>query len=513
MLQEKWQRGFCILSAAAILGLLADLLLREIPPGINVLLWTAALVGLLAAIAHRCKLPLQGGGRWLLLVILGFAAATAWRDSPTLKTWNLIAAVGALAIVMVRGRAGDVRSLGIVQTVVCGGIALLNVCVGAVLLVYCDLPWRTAASEDHKRRVAAVVRGILLAVPLLLIFGALFFAADAAFASFVSPLFRFDPYVVLSHTLCMGLTAWAAAGFLRGTLLRDEENLMSVTRPDWLAVGSTEIGIVLGALNGLFLLFICLQVPYFFGGQVHVVTTAGLTAADYARRGFFELVTVAGMVLPLLLAAQGLLRDEFARVRRWFSPLAGLLALLTFLVMASAVQRMALYYVGFGLTELRFYTTVFMGWLAAVFLWYGATVLRGRSNGFWFGTLAIGFATLALLDCANPDAVIVRANAARLRTSRTFDAKYAGSLCADAVPALIETMPRLSDADKHTLATALSTRWLQSKSDDWRAWSAGRAAARSAVSRAAATIGSLVSPHAGISDANGAAPISASGGR
>ena len=39
---------------------------------------------------------------------------------------------------------------------------------------------------------------------------------------------------------------------------------------------------------------------------------------------------------------------------------------------------MRLYTVQFGLTELRFYTLAFMGWLVLVFGWFVATVLRGR---------------------------------------------------------------------------------------------------------------------------------------
>lgn len=245
---------------------------------------------------------------------------------------------------------------------------------------------------------------------------------------------------------------------------------------------------MLGALNGLFLLFVCTQATHFFGGQAHVIATAGLTAADYARRGFFELVTVAGLVLPLLLASQALLRDEDGRAQRWFRSLASLLVLLTFLVMGSAVQRMTLYYIGFGLTELRFYVSAFMVFLAAVFLWYAVTVLRGQRTGFCFGTLAIGFATLALLDFASPDAIIVRANAARLRQGRGFDAAYAASLSADATPALIEAFPSLGEADRRTLANALCARWLQPRNEDWRVWNFDRTAARSAAVRRAAMI-------------------------
>ena len=74
---------------------------------------------------------------------------------------------------------------------------------------------------------------------------------------------------------------------------------------------------------------------------------------------------------------------------------------------------MRLYTETYGLTELRLYTTAFMGWLALVFLWFVATVLRERRELFAFGALVGGFAVISAAQLANPDALIVRANAAR----------------------------------------------------------------------------------------------------
>ena len=46
--------------------------------------------------------------------------------------------------------------------------------------------------------------------------------------------------------------------------------------------------------------------------------------------------------------------------------------------MASAFERMRLYEMEFGLSEQRLYPTAFMGWLAAVLIWFCLTVLRGQ---------------------------------------------------------------------------------------------------------------------------------------
>src|SRR3989442_918343 len=96
------------------------------------------------------------------------------------------------------------------------------------------------------------------------------------------------------------------------------------------------------------------------GGTDLIQRTTGLTYAEYARRGFFELVAASALVLPILLAADWAVRNEAPQQRRTFRSLAGLLILLLAVVMASALERMRLYVDQFGLSEVRLYATAFM---------------------------------------------------------------------------------------------------------------------------------------------------------
>src|SRR5207248_1869926 len=81
-----------------------------------------------------------------------------------------------------------------------------------------------------------------------------------------------------------------------------------------------------------------------------VVAAGGVTYAEYARRGFFELVTASALVLPLLTGADWLLRNEPAAHQRTFRQLAIVLLLLLAAVMASALERMRLYVSAYGLS-------------------------------------------------------------------------------------------------------------------------------------------------------------------
>ncbi len=206
-----------------------------------------------------------------------------------------------------------------------------------------------------------------------------------------------------------------------------------------------------------------------------VNAAGGLSYSAYARRGFFELVTVATLLLPLLLALHWMLRAERPQQERLFRVLAGVLIGLLYVVMLSALQRMWLYTVEFGLTELRLYTTVFMGWLAVVFLLFILTVLRGQRERLALGALVAGYATLGLLLALNPDALIVRTNVGRVpEATRPFDSRYVVSLSADAVPPLVALLDQMPPDDRCQVATAVLRQWSPPEQSDWRTWNWGR---------------------------------------
>ena len=164
-----------------------------------------------------------------------------------------------------------------------------------------------------------------------------------------------------------------------------------------------------------------------------------------------------------------------------FRYLAGLLLVLLAVVMVSALRRVWLYVEEFGLSEIRLYATAFMAYLAGVFAWFGWTTLRGQPRRFAFGALVQGFAVLAGLHLVNPDALIVRTNLARPANHRPFDAVYAASLSADAVPDLLAALPRLDDQEQCRAGRKLLARWTPGApgvDDSWRNWNLARARAR-----------------------------------
>ena len=356
----------------------------------------------------------------------------------------------------------------------------MQLAIGPMLLLFQDTKWTEVPRRGWTGQAMAVGRGAVLAVPLLLLFGGLLASADAAFSGIVSRLFDWDLDEVARHLFWMGFVSWIAAGMMRETLLAEWGALgkLEAVRP---RIGIVEIATVLASLDILFLAFVLVQLRYFFGGAALVEASVSLTHAEYARRGFFELVAVATLALPVLLAGDAMLRREKPAHDRLFRLLAGALVAMLFVVVASALQRMRLYQEEFGQTELRLYTTAFMIWLAMLFVWFVATVLRGRRHYFAFGAMIAGFLTIAALNILNPDALIVSTNLERAQAGKRFDASYLTSLSADAVPGLVEALPSLPETDGSRIRAALEGQWSRPPSDDPRSWNWSRTVANEAV--------------------------------
>jgi hypothetical protein len=209
------------------------------------------------------------------------------------------------------------------------------------------------------------------------------------------------------------------------------------------ALGSTEIAVALGALVLLFAAFVAVQARYLFGHGA----LEHMTYAEYARHGFFELVAVSILVLPVVLGANALTKSRTVRV------LSALLVALELVVALSALQRLRLYQEQYGLTELRLGATAIVVWLASVFVWLCVTTLRGRRR-FAVGALVLAFAATAALNVLDPDALIARTNLSRPQA----DVAYLGGLSDDAVPTLVARLPTLEPSVRRALERQLVAR-------------------------------------------------------
>jgi hypothetical protein len=464
------RRGIAVVGAALVLGVAGDALFQGQPLGLNVAIWAAAFTLALAVLLRVARARLHQGRRFMVAPLLLFAALFVWHDSPLLVAANLLAIAAAVSV----GALRSVRNASLTEYGEGFVGAATSTLVGAAPLLMADIRWNELAGRARSERVTAVARGVALGLPLLLVFGALFVAADAVFKHLVSSAVPTLDVSLVERLVIVAVWAWLVGGLLRDLLkLRERSEQVPFGLPRRI-VGPLEIGIALAVLDLLFLAFVVVQFRYLFGGSALVQSEAHLTYAEYARHGFFELVAVAALTLPVLLLADWALGD---RARRAFRGLAAALLLLLGVVIASALERMRLYVQHFGLTELRLYATGVILWLAVVSAWFAVTILRGRRHAFAVGALVAGFAATFALNVLDPDALIARTNVTR----PVVDVSYLANLSDDAVPTLVSRIRLLPAAQRVALAHALLAR--DTSAGDWRSWNVSRARAEDAVSR------------------------------
>ena len=565
-MNERTKTGLEILQVALVIGIAGDLLLRVKPWGLNVLLFNIVFAAAMIMLLRRhAPERLTGQAYALIGALIFFASMFVWLDSIELRVADTFAIIAILGVLFLPTLKISARVAGLFQYAVGVVWAGLNSVFSAGVLFGSDIHWNEMSSSGWRRTALSIFRGVLIALPLLLIFGALFVAADAVYEGWVRRVLNLDFELVFSHLALFGVFGWLSAGYLRGILFagiptptataglsiivseekKDDESPMarvradsgenpvmladnrsvvehinspeltntesgssqeagakesgaettSVPKPTWswanldnsvvhgFTLGSVEIGVIFGLINLLFLSFVIVQVPYLFGGMELVQNTPDFKLAEYARRGFGELVTVSAIVLPMLLVSHWLLKKEDGLAHKLYRVLAGVQIALLFVIMASAAQRLVLLTgnLGYGMTTIRLYPLIFMTWLAIVFLWFAATVLRGARQHFAWGALWSAFFILGATHVLNPDEFIVKTNIALMREGRDFDAGYNASLSQDAIPALINALPELSPKSqciaRLTLWGRLSSRNEQ-ENDDLRSWNFSRYNAR-----------------------------------
>lgn len=476
--EERSRLAWGIVAAGVGVGVLGDGLLRAWPLGLNGFLFVAAIGGALIVLARRARHELLARERWLWPALLLFPALALWRDSPFLTAVNWLSTILVFSLILLHGLGRKLRRARLFDFVF-GLLALLGTSlVSPFLILFNDIKWHLTPRNDWTRRGVAALRGVFLAVPLLVIFGALLVSADAAFKNIVTRIFTVDPVAVIQHGFLIGFFGWFVTGFLRGALFadsieipnepvgdKDDETPKPVT--EFFKIGFVETSVVLGSMNLLFGSFVAVQFAYLFGGRSRVLA-GGVTYTEYARSGFFELAAVAALTLPFLLVLDRIARREEGSQSVTFKLMAGSLIGFLFVMMGSAVYRMALYQQEFGLTELRFYVSSFMLWMAATFIIFIFTVLRDRRDKFAFHALAAGLAMAVALNLANPDRLIVRVNLDRMAQGKAFDVAYNGGLSADAVPELVAALPRFAETDRTALGERLFRDWMPPESRDWR---------------------------------------------
>ncbi len=464
--------GLGLLFAELVLGLFNIRVLLEpsFLPGLLVTVLVAAWYGVLFWYRGRESL-LRGRSLPLFLAVCALALTFSLFSCAFLRVWNLLLLPMLMGVQFFEGTPGTApwyrprmlwERLGMTLKGLFGSVGAFGQTVSSL-------------GRGRWRRWGWLLLGTGVAAVLLALVVPLLSEADALFAQVVDGL---------GEALALRPSAWiprlllalAATPFLFGLLytLRRPEERKPAAEGTGVRVDATAPVVVLGVLDGLYLLFLGVQFAALFGGEGYL-REVGLSYAQYARSGFFQLLRVTIVNLTVVLSCVQLCRRE-GKGWRAVKALGTVLVACSGVLLCSAVWRMSLYVGEYGLSVKRLLTYWGMG-MTAVFLAGALCKLWRKDFSFFRLFLAAGIAGWLLLNYIRPERLVVAYNLSRYERGAAVQMDL-GSLAylpygsLDLIEPYLGELKLRGPEDK-----ALEVLYAERRSDarraraDWRTWS------------------------------------------
>lgn len=462
--------GFQLIGFAFALGVLGDMLFRNAAWGLNVTLWLLAVFAAAVWMRPSHGYPLLSRYVW---VAVALSVLAVFRDAFTLRLITLIALLAAVAFSTLSNEQGE----RLKQTVFTFLGRMADTMIASIT-VFTQYRWPLipAAPADLPIPSLTIVRALrsaVLSAVSLLLFGSLLVSADVVFERIVVDLFDLDFATAFSHSGLTLLYAWFGCTLVFVLTVGPPTILSALPSKSRTAGYAIEINCMLTTINALFMAFLVVQAGYFFGGHDRILEEVGLTYAENARRGFFEIATVAVSAFVMVLVCDAFIPLAASPGRRGFNALVSLHVGLVGALIASASHRLMLYVDAYGLTELRFYVATAILWIALAFVLLAYAILRPNRPALPRMLVNTLFAAVFLLHAINPAAIVARTNITRDNAPERFDMRYTLSMGADAVPALLSRRSLLTREQRLELEAELQRRW-GSREAEFRDWNFSR---------------------------------------
>lgn len=428
---ELEKKKYWLLLYGLVIGIIFDIFFYNKTLGISYPIFILLILSITALLFYKTYSRLKNKA-WIWTVpILILSATFAIYSNQILKILNFIIIpyllVMMISLVSTTNRAGwsDIRFIAdFVKRVF-------------VPFRYIHIPFITffkmqdKSSKDKKRILPRVALGVLISIPILALIIWLLSSADIIFKDlFVNiPVSR----IVKHFFLILAITVYAISFYWALLKAFDEKERPKYRKINWKRFLDTIVMItIISLLNVVFCVFSVIQFKYMFGGESYILPSA-YTYAEYARRGFFELVAVAVINFLIIFLAVSFLKKENKKSNIAIKILLSLLVGFTFVMLASAFYRMLVYEEAYGFTYLRIFVQAFMVLLFflfiinIVFIWYERLPII---KAYFIATLAV----YIILNFANLDVIIARNNIYRYNVTGQLDLEYLKDLSYDAIP-------------------------------------------------------------------------------
>lgn len=391
-----------VLSSAAILTLLYNILVMGYAPGLGLSFFIIALNLYLYFLREQQSKTVQSG-LFFSVVSSIFALLYAYRASSIVQTISLVTAVATLGIAGYLYKS-EAR-FSYTEKIILYPLFLFFRSIAAIGEVFKTGQSLIDGKKQDTSTTQSVLRGLLFAVPLVLILMGILNSADPIFNTV---LVKFFSQIGERSLISLGV-------FLVGLLLAFAKLRVtseSVEAEVQAKESTVELSVVIGSIGVVFATFILVQVKYLFSSiderGLAELGISSITYSEYVRKGFFELIAAALVASSVLVFILKYLRNivvtQSVRILQYTG---AVVSFETLVILASAAKRLSLYAEAHGLTRARIFGFVFLVWLAViVILFIGKLLQKLHAREFFIAITGATVLSLFALSAVNIDKII-----------------------------------------------------------------------------------------------------------
>ena len=348
--------------------------------------------------------------------------------------------------------------------------AALRICEGirysAIFTTLIARLLRRSSNQKHYDVWGKILIGIAISVPFLFVVLNLLISADAQFERLISGLpdllsFRADNVFRLVIIL---IFTFSFFGLMQVLLQKNIHIVQKKGTFNPMAMDGIIALTVLLLLDLVYVLFVAVQFRYFFSGTLD----DGYTYAEYARRGFFELLFVTLINLTVTTSVIHFTKNVQGFLKKTIRLALTVLVLSSGVLLVSAFMRMTMYEDAYGFTFTRVLVHSFMIFLMVILAFTLAKIWLEKLSLFHFYFIA-SLIYYTGINIVNFDRIVVDRNIDRFEETGKIDIAYLESLSSTGILGLIELYEKKPDVPG--LEDLLKQRQAEReyiKSDSWQ---------------------------------------------
>ncbi len=283
--------------------------------------------------------------------------------------------------------------------------------------------------------IKKILAGAVISVPVLVIVVPLLMSADTKFKEILGDFPKWFDLINTETTakvIFVVITTAVFFGVFQVLFHKNMKVMEQETKKERFIVDGVIALTVLVLLNLVYILFTFVQFKYFFGGALQ----GDFTYAEYARKGFFELLFVTVLNLSLTVAVLTFVHSSSAAIRRIIQTLLTILVFSSTVMLCSAFKRLGMYEDAYGFSFTRILAHSFMILLAVIFAYTLVKIWVEKLSlfHFYFITSLVYYAMINTVDMGQ---LVVDKNIDRYEKTGKVDVQYLNTLSSEGILGLI----------------------------------------------------------------------------